>query len=135
MRVSSPDSLRVNNSWNRGAGPDGLLVDDRQRQRVLGAEVEVHRALGQLRLGENVVEADGVIGTLGELVRRGSQDLLARRIGTLVGGYFAHVCRQIVVEDRAWLSARNGMGIQRDESSASIASPGRGRDNRKPCAR
>ena len=129
MRVSSPDSLPGEQVLDRGAGPGGLLVDDRQRQRVLGAEMEIHRALGQLRFGQNVVEADGVIRTLGELVCRGSQDLLARRIGTLVGAYIAHCC-QIVLEVRAWLSARNGMGIQREESSDSMAWPGSGRDNR-----
>ncbi len=90
--------------------------------------MEIHRALGQLRFGQNVVEADRVIGALGKLVRRGSQNLLARRIGTLVA-YIIHIC-QIVFEVSAWLSARNGIGIQRDESSDSIACPGRGRDNR-----
>ena len=47
--------------------------------------MKVHRALGQLRFGQNVVEADGVIRTLGELVGGGSQNLLASRIGSLVG--------------------------------------------------
>ena len=47
--------------------------------------MKIHRALGQLRFGQNVVEADGVIGTLGELVCGRSQNLLASRIRPLVG--------------------------------------------------
>jgi hypothetical protein len=38
--------------------------------------------------------------------------------------------RQIVLGVRAWLSARKGMGIQREESSDSMALPGSGRDNK-----
>src|SRR6185437_11511703 len=46
--------------------------------------MKIHRALGELGLGQNVVEADGVIRSLRKLVRRGSQNLLARCIGALV---------------------------------------------------
>jgi hypothetical protein len=53
---------------NRRARPGDLLIDDGQRQRVLRAEMEIHCALGQLRFGEDVVEADGVVRPLGELV-------------------------------------------------------------------
>jgi hypothetical protein len=37
-----------------------------------------------LRFRKNVVEADGVVRALSELVRGGSQDLVSRRIRTLV---------------------------------------------------
>jgi hypothetical protein len=38
-----------------------------------------------LRFGQNVVEADGIIWTLSELVGGGAQYLLPSRIGSLVG--------------------------------------------------
>ena len=75
-----PGQLPAEQFLHRGAGLRGLLVDNRECQRVLGAEMEIHRALGQLRFGQNVVEADRVIRALGELVCRGSQNLLARRV-------------------------------------------------------
>ena len=46
----------------------GLLFDDRHRQRMLRAEVEIHCALGQFGLGEDVVEADVVVSPSSELM-------------------------------------------------------------------
>jgi hypothetical protein len=37
---------------------------------------------------------------------------------------------QIVLGVRAWLSAKKGIGIQREDSSDSMALPGSGRDNK-----
>ncbi len=62
-----------------------LIVDDRQRQRMLRAEVKIHGALGQFGFGEHIVEADLVVGKPGELACGGAQDLLARGIGSGVG--------------------------------------------------
>jgi hypothetical protein len=46
--------------------------------------MEIHCALGQLRFSENIVEADGVVRALGELVCGSSQDLISRRIRSLI---------------------------------------------------
>jgi hypothetical protein len=63
----------------------GLLIDNDQCQRVPRPEMEIHCALGQLRFSENVVEADGVVRALSELVCGGSQDLISSRIRSLIG--------------------------------------------------
>jgi hypothetical protein len=69
-----------------GGGPHGgVLFDDGHRQRVLRAEVKIHRAFGEFGFGEDVVEADVVVGALRELVRRPAQNLLTGGVGTPVG--------------------------------------------------
>ena len=60
---------------DRGSGDRGAVLDDRRRQRVLGPEMEVHRALGDFRIGENVVEADQAVRLACELARSRAEDL------------------------------------------------------------
>jgi hypothetical protein len=52
---------------------------------MLGAEMEIHCALGQFGLSEDIVKADLVVGLPGELMCGGTQNLLAGGIRSGVG--------------------------------------------------
>ncbi len=42
--------------------------------------MEIHCALGQMGFRKDLVEANGIVGALSQLVSRGAQDLVSRRI-------------------------------------------------------
>ena len=90
MRVSRPESFRASSSSTEASGHRGAVLDDRRRQRVLRPEMEVHRALGDFRIGENVVEADQAVRLACELVRRRAQDLQPRGVRSSID-LFGHL--------------------------------------------
>lgn len=94
MSVSRPEPARQQVT-HAGRAVLDLAFDDGDRQRVLRLEVEIHCALGQFGLGENVVEPDVVVGPTGELVRRGPQNLLPGRVGASVSRMCRHRNREI----------------------------------------